>query len=215
MPYVWVDNFPAAATGREVFGFHKQVGDIRIDDPRLHEHPLSVEALALTRTGRDSRGRPMQIVSVRRVASGGPSRLRDGSLAPHHLFHLVRQITGRAHDQVTKWTWPLARSVESMLRRGQTRIVFLQQLRDVEDMTRASYQAIVEANATSLTRRGGGLLPGSYAVDITPLESHPIAADLGLRGASLMARMAFWVDLDFTMDPGQVIFARGRQTDDG
>ena len=92
-------------------------------------------------------------------------------------------------------------------------MVFLKQYRDAADPTRACYQAVVEATAA---RRGPpretALLSGDLLVKVR--REGGLAESLGLSGGAGGAEMAevralatFYMDFDFTLGPGQVLWS--------
>ena len=83
---------------------------------------------------------------------------------------------------------------------------FLKQFRDVANSSRSCYQSVIEAPGEVTGFRGGGVLPGEYALSILPCDSHPIASDLGLKGYPVPVRKAFYVDVDFVMKNGLEIW---------
>src|SRR5690606_9863665 len=56
--------------------------------------------------------------------------------------------------------------------------VFLKQLRAIEDPRRAAYQAVCETRAPLRRFHRGGVLAGSYELELHDLVSHPIRREL-------------------------------------
>ena len=62
---------------------------------------------------------------------------------------------------------------------GRVGQVFLKQFRDAADGTRACYQSVVEA-PVQIRRVESGLAPRDWAIQVHPLDSHPIGDELGV-----------------------------------
>lgn len=205
LPYVFVDNAAATATGREVFGFPKESGVLAFPERPGPAGSFSVDALVIRRYDRDARAEITRLIEI------APTEARDPSPMPSAWTDLeegARAAVGRLRELLVKDA--LAPAVETLLhamRAGPgltSRLVFLKQFRDVEDPSRACYQAIVEAPAKVDALRGGGVLP-EHVVRIAPADSHPIVAELGLSGPTCSTLLATWVDVDFTMDRGSLV----------
>jgi hypothetical protein len=204
LPYVFVDNIAATVTGREVFGFQKESGVISFPPPPGLTGSFSVDALVIPRYGRESGAEVARIVDVTPSGEAPPGH---GAWADVEAG--ARAVLGRLGKLLSADA--LAPAADTLLHAmgslgASARLVFLKQFRDAEDPSRACYQAIVEAPAVVQALRGGGVLP-DHTVRITPADSHPIVADLGLPGSSMTTLLATWVDVDFTMDRGEVIHA--------
>jgi hypothetical protein len=74
MPYVFVDSGQASASGREVFGYPKQVGVFAPGflEPLADGGTTTVEALAIDPFGEDQPAALLPMVSARRAAGGQP-----------------------------------------------------------------------------------------------------------------------------------------------
>jgi hypothetical protein len=202
LPYVFVDNIAATVTGREVFGFAKEHAVLGFPERMRTGGPFSVDALAIPRYAAETRAVVMRLVEVSPVTSGEsvPSAWED-------MDEGARALLGRLGAFLSADALAAAngllQAVASWHGLG-ARLVFLKQLRDVEDPSRACYQAVVEAPAVVDALHGGGVLP-EHRVRIAPADSHPIVADLGLSGETSTSLLATWVDVDFTMDRGRVV----------
>jgi hypothetical protein len=204
MPYVFVDNIAATVTGREVFGFSKENGVLAFPERPGAGGSFSVDALVIPQYGPERRAEVARILHVApaEVAAssthGAWDNVEDGARAV--LGHLAKHLS----------TGALAPAAETLLHALTSwsglgaRLVFLKQFRDAEDPSRACYQAIVEAPAVVRELRGGGVLP-EHRVRVTHADSHPIVADLGLSGETCTTLLATWVDVDFTMERGEVV----------
>jgi len=86
-----------------------------------------------------------------------------------------------------------------------TPMLLLKQFRDAHVPGAACYQALVHVDMSVKTFRSGGLLPDDYQVTIHPLDGEPISRELGV-AASSTPRMAFWLDFDFDVPLGTILW---------
>jgi hypothetical protein len=82
---------------------------------------------------------------------------------------------------------------------GRVGQVFLKQFRDAADGTRACYRSVVEAPC-QIQQVRSRVSPADWSVQIHPLDSHPLGAELGLASQTPIA--AFDVEIDFVVEDG-------------
>lgn len=196
IPYIFVDNPYAMATGRELYGFPKTIGRFQI--PQEIDGPDSywVETMSMERFAAGSRVHPMRIFEVRRTADkrGAPGRLaRAASLLPI----LLGDDPAPGARLALSWN-----TLRNALRDRSVQMLFLRQLRDVRDPARAAYQEVIEAPAQVTRARRGGLIPGQFELHLAPNAAFPIAEELGLCADGHPVRAAVWVDFDFLVGFG-------------
>ena len=85
---------------------------------------------------------------------------------------------------------------------GQMTQVFLKQFRDSADGSLACYQSVVEA-PVNVTKAKPRPSTRDWQVTIHPIDSHPIARDLGVR--SQVAGSSVDMELEFILGTGQVV----------
>ncbi|MGH2864997.1 MAG: hypothetical protein ACRDJX_07070, partial [Solirubrobacteraceae bacterium] len=85
---------------------------------------------------------------------------------------------------------------------GRVRQVFLKQFRDAGAADTACYQAVVEAPAQISNLRWCPSL-SEWTITIHPLDSHPIANELGV--ADQTTRLTCQLDFDMTVGAGTVV----------
>ena len=208
LTYAFVDNAWACASGREIYGFAKEMSTIQT--PALGSEVLSIDTLAIERFSPGSEAVIQRVVDLTRSDGGpfGAVRSAWGSLE-----EAFRSIIGAlfGSGQITLPGLGLAVELWDLLTQNEAPLVFLKQFRDVADGTRACYQAIVEAMSKVIAFRSGGFLAGDYSVAIRTLESHPIVAELGLTPDPLQpgkfpVKSAFTVEFDFVLENGREIW---------
>lgn len=201
-PYIWVDNAYALAMGREVYGFPKGLGRFDIPEDPHGIQALSCDALAIRTFGPDSQGDWERIIDVRRTEDApGHDRWRSAEEVARDLLGSVRIFEG----QGLLGDLRLAAHTMADLFQGRLTFAFLKQFRDTAQTDKACYASLVEVACEMTHFKGGGLLNGRFEVDLPPLDSHPIARDLGLADGPLPVGTAFWMDFDFLIGPGKEV----------
>ncbi len=205
LPYVFVDNVAAMATGRDVWGFHKQTATLAMP-AEAGQGDFTVDTLFIRQFAPQSEGEVSRLVTA--TPTGGLTReARWSGNGFETLLTAVEQWLGDRRE-LAGFSWDLVRSLWRELQTGEVPMVFLKQLRDAGDGSRACYQAVIEAPARLTGFHGGGFL-SAHEVVITAADSHPIAGDLGLGSAAVSSPLGFWTAIDFVMDNGRVIAERG------
>jgi hypothetical protein len=232
MPYLWVDDPIAFASGREVYGFAKTQGWMpRLGDPRGEAHgrppdppeSLMLDVYGATEYGPGSELQRQRLLTIRRrpARRGGPAETGAeagaegddlGSLVAHFISELDPTVdlepTRRSLDGI-RGSLHAARArgaaLADLLSGQVVRHVFLKQIRDAEHGELAALQQVVEARSSVLP--GSSLrwrrLRGSYELSINQLASHPLADDLGLAPEHTVSR-AFAAEFGFRMEPGVI-----------
>ncbi|MBD2683571.1 MULTISPECIES: hypothetical protein [Nostoc] len=205
MPYLFVDSGYAMAGGREIYGYHKMIGQFNI--PKLTENAalIKVDTIAFEHFHPDAKAKMQCLFEVRRI---------DGEINNPHVkdWHSIDEASAQLNQMLAHRqggiTGALIESLSSLLKVFSLQTVpvaFLKQFRDVTDYRRACYQAIVEADAKVTHFRAGGVLQGQYELMLNNFDSHPIAQELGLKVGKQRVLDAFWFNYDFIMEAGTEI----------
>jgi hypothetical protein len=204
-PYMLVDNSYALAMGREIYGFPKALG--WFDIPRGPQAPaqLSVETVAVRTFAPETQGERALLFSVRQDGSSRPVRTGSGFGQLRELLQELAQLAGIERGFFAKLG--LAEHLFEDLLAGKMPMVFLKQMRDGAEPTRACYQAIQEVQASLVKLIDARIYPQGYVVDIEDLASHPIRADLGLPAGPVAAEFSFWLSFDFAIGDCQVVWS--------
>lgn len=200
--YLFVDSGTAQATGREVWGFPKQIGRARFSAQGPHpstDREFAVDALAIRAFGRDSQATYAPIFEARprigdKAAAGG------GVLGS--LKALAESVAGRLTTAFASISIPL----QEALGQGGMVMAMLKQFPDAADPTRACYQGIIEAQALINGFRGAGLTEAPYEVRVTSYASHPFMEELGLKPGWTEVGQGVWIDFDFEQHLGKEIW---------
>ena len=233
-PYMWVNEAAPMVGGREIYGFPKTLGEIRM--PALDE-PIDELALHATGLERFGLGRPAERLELLRLRppvelsvsarscrdsrwiADAPRALRDvaGALPPPvEEPGVLASLAGVARR--TGLPGNLTRLASDVLA-GQLSWVFLKQFRDVHEPDRACYQAVTQARTQLRQFRGGGLLPRArdWRLELNDVDSAPFVRELGIplapaardRTARVQAQVAFWADFSFEYGLGEELDWRG------
>lgn len=181
MPYIVVDTSIAMVTGREIWGFAKELG-------RMQLSPTSWTAFATTFDPLDTttEGAEGAVVVAREVA---PAGLIGGIV--HTLTGFLGAAAGHLVDELFGVPEPL--------------VVNLKQLRDATVPGKACYQSIVESRFRIDDFKTASVLTGTYEVRFPPHASHTIASDLGLHRVNTPSAV-FTLKMDFTALPGTEVW---------
>ena len=232
MPYLWVDDPIAFASGREVYGFAKTQGWMpSLGDPRGEAHgrppdppeTLMLDVYGAAEYGPGSELQRQRLLTIRRrptrrgaPTGGGPEAAAEGddlaSLVVHFISELdpsVKLEPARRSLDAVRAPLRAARArgaaLTDLLSGQVVRHVFLKQIRDAEHGELAALQQVVEARSSVLP--GSSLrwrrLRGTYELSINQLASHPLADDLGLAPEHTVS-LAFAAEFGFRMEPGVI-----------
>ncbi|MEA2210587.1 MAG: hypothetical protein QOF83_535 [Solirubrobacteraceae bacterium] len=239
MPYLWVDDPIAFASGREVYGFAKTQGWMhRLSDPRgqLDSRPpdppesLVLDVHGATEYGVGSELGRQRLITIRRrptrrgtAADDGPQPLAEGgdlsSLAAHLLSELEPSADPKLLAPTRRSLGAVRRPIRTAGARGSSlaellseqvvRHVFLKQIRDAEHGELAAFQQVVEARSS--------VSPGSLrwrrlrgSYDLSVARLASHPLEDELGLASAQSvRLAFAAEFGFRMEPGLVRWPGG------
>jgi hypothetical protein len=202
LPYVFVDNTWAVASGREIYGYPKAMSSFELPSPE-DPNRFRVDTLTVKTFGPEAQATWQRLIEVDRVGSpGGLLRRTFHSLVEAGEDFLRAAIADRL---LPIPGLGLLEELFEFVVHGIMPMVFLKQFRDARIGTNACYQAVVEAPAHITKFRRAGEIAADYQVKIHNYTSHPIVADLGLTGTvaagtdtwSANALSAWYADFDF------------------
>lgn len=177
MPYVIVNVPIAAITGRETWGFAKEVGRIEVVPGMLRATGTVFDPLATTTEGREG-----DLVVARQISAPGPLG---------ELISTVSAFAGAVAGSL----------IDELFGVPEPVVVNLKQFRDATEPDRACFQSIVESPFHIDDLKRGRVLAGEFEVRFPPHASHHIAADLGLDEVVVPTLVAEAV-IDFTAKLG-------------
>ena len=194
IPYLFVDEGSAIATGREVYGFNKQAGMFskaeEIQAPRF-----SADVLGFQRFGPGAIARKERLLDVSALTpQSSQEQWEDWSSAQNALIDLILSKTRLAlgDDMATFAARALLQPVP---------IALLKQFRHAGNTRKAAYQAVVETQIQIESFQGGGSFSQPYEMRLHHLDSHPLAQKLGLQETQT-SKAAAWLKVDFSLTKG-------------
>ena len=209
MPYVWVDVTTAMTTGREVYGFPKQMAWVDGPSGDSDGRVFSFSTMVLPSYSPETQLVQKQLIRVERRSSSEPGLEKAWTEAEEVFEEVVRWIHAeRGQVQATSLGFWI--NLLEHLAGGEVPMLFLKEFRDLAEPHRACYQRVVSAPCVVKAFRGGYPLLGDYAVTIFDYASHPIAQDFGFGTPkdgklSLTSNIGFYVDFDFQLELGSAI----------
>jgi hypothetical protein len=217
VPYMIVDQGSAMAMGREVFGFPKQLGTVKI--PRTASpSQFEVSVPAVKKWGPQQLFEQQPLIKIWRTGSDrGTNRITFESQFElvTELAAIVREdkglLAGLSGDGSSE-SLVAEEKLFEMLFSDSLPMLFLKQIRDGEAPGLACYQSIQLANFTVTGFYGAGVLPGTWAVSLNNLANEPIRRELGLKEGVLTPLAAFWVDFDFDLSVTEKLWTNQTQS---
>jgi hypothetical protein len=194
--YLFVDSGPAMVSGREVWGFPKQLGRFDFSPPAREgggARTFKAEGWVVSPFGPTSKARWAPMFEVRPRAPAGKSG----------LLGTLEALAAKVVDRVADDLMTFAGGVSTALRAGTMTMAFLKQFPDAAQPTRACYQAAVEATATVTKLRGSGLTDDHYDLRIVSYDTHPYLAELGISSEWQDVGQGIWMDFDFLLHLGE------------
>jgi hypothetical protein len=205
-PYLFVNDVFALAAGRELYGFNKTLAQITKPSAFPEVDRFSVEAPGFSQYRPDSQAKLHPLLEVRRLpGDSSPAMHASGSIRDR-----LGGIFAGALGNLKSPELPGSLDVLKLLSPSSLRVVLLKQFRAIHDIDRACYQAIIETSFRLPAVRRSGLLPGRHEITLHPMDSYPIARDLGLKGSGdplvQTSALAFFSDFDFILELGEERF---------
>jgi uncharacterized protein with NAD-binding domain and iron-sulfur cluster len=210
LPWLFPDSFTAIATGREMFGFRKQLANFRYPSGKLNlaRPEFSASMTGFKEFGPGSMGQPYDVVSL----SGGSETLIDKVLeeADAAAENVIERFVGKR--------WFCGETGEDLGDIANDFLadcpaIFLKQFPSIEDAQTAQVRSITAAPFKLLKFRGAfpyldGLSLKTFDLRFAKLASHPFVQQLGLTPSSsgpdadTVSVTGFWMDLDFQLETG-------------
>lgn len=219
LPYLYVNNSPVLVSGREVYGFMKELGKLHI--PTIDQEPdlFTADTLVFKEFSPEAKAKDERLLEVRRIGQGD----KHQAIKTWDTFEqVIREITGLLFDNNSQIIIPglgLPFNLLDYLIEKDLPFVSLKQLRDVEDSKRACYQALLESTMQLQTFYSGKLLGfknfgDQFELTINNYASQPLVQDMGLhKGYSpgsestrIPVKMAFLLNFDFILNNGITVW---------
>jgi hypothetical protein len=154
--------------------------------------------------GPDSQNTTMRLFEVAKTGTGESATWINEHNAARHLRGLIFP-EGSILDHLIEAAVAI---LEALFGKNvlASHFVNLKQIRDIEDQSRAAYQAITETQMALRVWHSGGLLglEGTYQFTLNDVPSSPIEVDLGIGSQSV--DVAWWIEADVEIATGTTIW---------
>jgi len=194
LPYLFVDEANAIATGREAFGFNKQAAQFQKPE-RIENPEFTADTLGFKQFHPEAIAQKERLLELR-AASRDVSQTKRSDFASVKnkiAGELLRNVRADLGGGVVEFA---ARFVND-----HVPLVFLKQFRDAQNTRKACYQKLIEASLNIEAFYEGGVFLEAYTLSVAALASHPIAQNLGL-AAEQKSTLGAWLKADFTLGNG-------------
>ncbi|NQE35803.1 hypothetical protein [Microcoleus asticus] len=224
VPYIFVSNSPALASGREVYGIPKEIASFNIPSIDRLQDPFSLHTYTWKTLTAQTEAKWEQLIKVSQKNGGSESQPPKIWTSYSEAVAEIAQLFFGS-DSIMKipgLSLPL-NLLEYLLQyrlNAEIPVVMLKQFRDEKDGKQACYQAIVEIPMKVSKYHAGRLLSfgstrgSQYEVTIYNFASHPIVTELGLQKGkpepeqpvNIQPNLAFWLNFDFTVENGTAVW---------
>jgi Acetoacetate decarboxylase (ADC) len=235
-PYMYVDTGYAMASGREAYGFPKQIGWVTLPKTEDEMGPLTLDTIAIRQFSRDSEQTRMRLIDVECLGGvGKPLETTWGTLADlcrdvgrlavenaevvlespavpvaaprRGSLGLLTHAIKEVEEAATKVESAFSRTLNIAEEMGGGILpILLLKQFRAADQPGTACYQAIVETALEMTYRAGGILPGDYRVTISDAESQGIRQDLGLGSGPLEPTIAYWTDVDFRLREGTEIW---------
>jgi len=191
LPYLFVDEGNAIATGREVYGFNKLAAQFQKPE-QIQKPEFMADVLGFKEFGPDAIAQRERLLAL----SAPPSI----DLAPSsNLESIKNRIAAELFKNIPTGLGAGMLAFAARFVNAHIPLVFLKQFRDAQDTHKACYQRVIEASLKVETFYEGGLFPEAYTLHIANLASHPLAQSLGLKPGDQQSTLGAWLRVDFEL----------------
>jgi len=194
LPYLFVDESNAIATGREVFGFNKLAAQFQKPE-KIQSPEFTADVLGFKEFGADSIAQRERLLELSASSATDLTRSSDlESIKNKIVDELFKNIQTGVGGGLVEFA---ARFINDHIP-----LVFLKQFRDAQNTHLACYQRLIEAPLKVEMFYEGGFFPEPYTLNIASLASHPLAQNLGLKEADQKSTLGAWMRVDFMLENG-------------
>jgi len=193
MPYVVVDQSIACITGRESWGFPKEVGSLSFPTDAGSDGSFRCNAMTFLELDSSKQGQVRTLARVHHPSGVAGTEVPGSATTIDDALSLLSGVADQA--------------ILRHLLTANVPLVNLKQFRDARRPERACYQALIE-NACRVEKLNGiALLLNDHRLDVLECRSHQIAEDLGLSSSTnLPLGPGLRIDMDFSIQNGDEIW---------
>jgi uncharacterized protein with NAD-binding domain and iron-sulfur cluster len=197
--YIWVNNALSMATGREVYGWPKSMGEITLPDDTNADFRLNCYGLNF---GPSEMPAYLPLLDMKPTGSRSSTTGKVGTTLiemAKALYETYETATGNH----LKLTWDVGLDLLDDAVDTAVPELYLKQFRSIESGTGAAYQAICASRAMTEQLTFEGLVD-QYSLKLHHIDSHPVGADLGIEDQ--IVDVGFKVSMAFLQDVGEIIW---------
>lgn len=204
VPYLFVDDAIVMASGRELYGMPKAFGSIQLpDSPLAANKSFTLSTVSAAVFGRGVSFSNLPIASITQTGNNDIPATQEWTDIETAAKAMKNLIFGDGHIELPGLGL-IVEAAELFLEKSLP-FTSLRQLRSISSADEAIYKSVVEFNAKMLNLNGGGLLNGTFQLNLPQNDLFPIASDLGLVDKQI-AEASFWIDWDFIFETGTDIW---------
>lgn len=196
--YIWVDNPMSMATGREMYGWPKSMGVIKLPDATNASLVLQTYGLDFAPGNQPSYRELLRMMPTPNPVEGS----RTGTTVAAFARAVVDTVKAEHSIDLTEGLGIAVNLTDDAVEMALPEL-YLKQIRSIECGTDAALQQLCDSHATIETA-SFQQLPTSYSLNITTVKSHPLAQDLGI--ADQEVKVAFKIVMNFRQDVGRVLW---------
>jgi hypothetical protein len=214
MPYIFINSSAGMCTGREVWGYPKEISTFVVPRDPSTANSFVVDATIFRNFNQNTLGTFEPLITIQRpeVDPGGgapptaPPASGNGWSGFGHMAREVAAALAGAEKKFSIAGVAEAAELGELALTMDVPLVNLKQFRDVADPTRACFQSITEAPIRMDHFGGGWFLSGKYELVIAAAQSHQIVQDFGLPGNVVPVELAWWMRMAFSAMPGKDVW---------
>ncbi|MDZ8223240.1 hypothetical protein [Nostoc sp. ChiVER01] len=218
MPYLYVNNSPILVSGREVYGFFKQLGTFQIPDLNQEPDLLTVDTLVFKDFSPTSQSLDARLLEVQRISTGAKHQVIKTWDTFEEAIRAIASLLFN-NNEIAIPGLQLPFNILEYLINRVVPLVTLKQIRDVENSKKACYQALIESPMQLQTFYGGKLFGfdsfgDQFQLKINNFANQPIVQDLGLgkgypagsESVNIPIKLGFVLHFDFTLKDGKAVW---------
>lgn len=200
--YMIVDNGSTMATGREVYGFPKEMGWFVEPQAPAYMGDFSVDVLGYEHGSATKQNVRSRLWTIQHTGHGKKTSFDPIDDIEKLIIALERDLKGLFKNLEAE----LIITINAFRNGFKIPALGLKQFRDIQNPGQAAFQSIVEA-PLGLTRfHSARLLGDDFVFDLNDLATHPVADATGLQLGPQQVAYAFWLYGDFELGAGKTLW---------
>lgn len=205
--YMVVDNSSTMATGRETYGFPKEMGTFTQPQSPEFMGDFAVDVLGYETDSPTQQNIPSRLWSIIRETGNEQPKLKEINDLKALLKEMEPLAEGLENHLMDDFLMGLSHLAElfDVSDLFSVQALGLQEIRSIQNPEQAAFQAIVDAPLAMKSFRSAKIFLDKFSFHLNDLASHPVAANTGLDIGSQDIIFSFWLYADFELGTGKVI----------